>query len=277
MQSAIIFIGVQKKLAAWHIKSLSTPKRQMLQGDAYLPITAPDNLVGALRDIEDRLKGDDSSYEVVHWILDQNMGQIWQKALPELQADQKGKTLTQLVSWEWIKARLGLHGDPFAIENTMLQKKLVPWLVSVDDAVERKQMQEALQQEHDNESQRLAQERARLEHENLQLREMNQALQQIELENLVRFLPALFPRIFKEIGAHDLALLCGHIEPANIPNPYPEPSEETIYVLQKDFRILPRRLQKQIVEFVVRLPQRQKIKPRPEMRDLIFDLEQELL
>lgn len=65
--------------------------------------------------------------------------------------------------------------------------------------------------------------------------------------------------------------------PANIPNPYPEPSEETIYVLQKDFRILPRRLQKQIVEFVVRLPQRQKIKPRPEMRDLIFDLEQELL
>jgi len=61
--------------------------------------------------------------------------------------------------------------------------------------------------------------------------------------------------------------------PLAIPNPFPEPSEETLRTLQNDFRALPRHLQQQIVGFVARLPQRQKLQPRPEMRDLLYELE----
>ena len=109
--------------------------------------------------------------------------------------------------------------------------------------------------------------------ENERLRAMNAALQQVDAENLVRFLPALYPRIFTVLGAADLALLCGRVEPLAIENPYPEPSEETLRILQKDFRNLPAHLQQQIVDFVKRLPQRQKLNPRTEMREIVSELE----
>ena len=79
--------------------------------------------------------------------------------------------------------------------------------------------------------------------------------------------------MFTVLGAADLALLCGRVDPLSIPNPYPEPSEETLRVLQRDFRALPRQAQREIVGLIERLPQRQKLQPRPEMRELLFELE----
>lgn len=69
--------------------------------------------------------------------------------------------------------------------------------------------------------------------ENESMRSQNAALQQVDTERLASFLPALFPRVFTVLGAADLALLCGRVEPLAIPNPYPEPSEEALRTLQK--------------------------------------------
>ena len=110
--------------------------------------------------------------------------------------------------------------------------------------------------------------------ENDHLRAQNAALQQVDAERLVSFLPALFPRVFTAIGPADLALLCGRTEPLALPNPYPEPTEETLRTLQKRFRALSQEWQRQIVRFVADLPQRQKLQPRPEMRELVRDLEE---
>lgn len=87
----------------------------------------------------------------------------------------------------------------------------------------------------------------------------------------MRFLPVTSPThlyLWQPISP----LLCGRVEPLDIQNPCPEPSEET-YVLQKDFRNLPAHLQQQIVDFVKRLPQRQKLNPRTEMREMVSELE----
>lgn len=146
--------------------------------------------------------------------------------------------------------------------------------MTVDDALERQQMKDALEREHQSESERLAAERSHLRRENQRLQAQNAALQQVDAEQLLRFLPALFSRVFTILGAVDLALLCGRVEPLSIPNPYPEPSEETLRTLQKHFRALPRELQARIVRFVAHLPQRQKLAPRPEMRELISELEE---
>ena len=152
-------------------------------------------------------------------------------------------------------------------------RNTLPWLITADDAAQRQHRQQARESEHHSETERLAAERAALAQENDHLRTQNTALQQVDAERLASFLPALFPRVFTVLGPTDLALLCGRATPLSIPNPYPEPSEETLRTLQRRFHALPHELQKQIVGFVAPLPQRQKLQPRPEMRELVQSLE----
>ncbi|AKU11339.1 hypothetical protein AzCIB_1437 [Azoarcus sp. CIB] len=148
-------------------------------------------------------------------------------------------------------------------------------LLASDDVSARKHMQEATQRDHASLTGQLQAERAQLQRENDTLRAQNEALRRVDAERLIVYLPALFPRIFTEIGGQDLALLTGRPEPYALPNPYPEPSPEVLHTMQRDFRALPPELQRQIVGFIARLPQRQKLKPRPEMRELVLDLESE--
>lgn len=273
MTSSIAIFYIHSQLVVWYLAPPSAPRRVKVQGQQSLHLSSPEALVEAYSDMTDRLRGENLNVSEVHWLIDQAGHTLWAASLPKLDKAPH-PPVWQSLSWEWLAARFGLTADqPLDTLLDVLEAELLPWLVAADDAAERHQMKAALEREHLNDAERLAAERVRLEQDNERLRAQNAALQQVDAERLVSFLPALFPRVFTVIGAADLALLCGHVKPLPIPNPYPEPSEETVHILQKDFRALPRELQRQIVRFVTRLPQRQKLQARAEMRDLLRELE----
>lgn len=277
MKSAIAIFCLQNHLAAWRLGSTHAPQRVPIEGQDRLSLSAhptPQELAQACTDMTERLRGDGFVIDEVHWVLDQPGGALWQASAPRLSQIFTQHSVWQSLSWPWLAARFGLAVDkPWATPNAF-SKALLPWLVTLDTATERKQMQQVLTSEHQSKSEELFAERTRLQQENEQLRSQNAALHHVDAENLVRFLPALFPRVFTVLGATDLALLSGRVEPLSIPNPYPEPSEETLRTLQKHFRALPQQLQQQIVRFVASLPQRYKLQPRPEMRELVLALEE---
>lgn len=256
---------------------MTPPHRLKIQGQLTLNASSKAALVEAFLDISERLRGDGFVPSEVHWVIDKQGRSLWKESLPELGDSHSPTTppvaVWQKLSWEWLANRFGLSPQQSLENSSFIESDVLPWLVTADNSVERQQMQEALERDHQTESQKLAAERIRLQQENERLRAQNVALQQVDAERLVSFLPALFPRAFTVLGATDLALLCKRVEPLPIPNPYPEPSEETLRTLQKQFRTLPLPFQKQIVSFVATLPQRQKLQPRPEMRELIHELE----
>lgn len=271
--AALFFVLLQNQLSAWLIKSAHAPRAIPIHGEDGVRINRAEALLEASTDVTARLQGEGTSFPVTHWLLDHEGFRHWESVVTHLRQLNPSDCHLQALSWEWLAARFGLEEKSEAADKHTLTQLIFPWLISADDAAERQQMQEALAREHDSESTRLAAERVLLQQENERLRAMNTALQQVDAENLVRFLPALYPRIFTVLGAADLALLCGRVEPLAIENPYPEPSEETLRILQKDFRNLPAHLQQQIVDFVKRLPQRQKLNPRAEMREMVSDFE----
>lgn len=272
MSPTLAILCVENRLSAWYLASTTPPRRLNILGQKELNVLASETLSSAYVDLSDRLRDEGLPVGQVHWLIDRQGRAQWRTNLPQPQ-EVLGSPTWQLLAWEWIADRFKLNdATPWTMPN-WIESQLLPWLVIADDTDERHHMQEALARGHRTESERLAIERAELELENKHLREQNTALQQVDVERLASFLPALFRRAFTVLSGSDLAQLCGRIEPLLIPNPYPEPSEETLRVLQKDFRALPRQLQRQIVGFVARLPQRQKLQPRPEMRELLHELE----
>ncbi len=97
------------------------------------------------------------------------------------------------------------------------------------------------------------------------------ALHPADGELLLTFLPALYAQAYTVLGGVDLALLVGRVEPFAIPSPYPEPSSEALHRKQRDFLALPRDTQRQIIQLVSGTTK--KLRPRPEMRKLIQELE----
>lgn len=270
----LLLVLVVEELSAWQFSATQSPRALPLQDQSRLKIHTAKDLTAACADVAERLQGEGVQLSQVHYLADAK-GRQWCCASLLSQADPRfpGNPAWQMVAWEWLTTRFGWRmAKPWDAELEF-KNQLLPWFVSAGDAAERQQMQEALARERHSESERLAAERVLLQQDNVRLREQNVALQQVDKERLVSFLPALFPRVFTVFGAVDLALLCGRVEPPAIPNPFPEPSEETLRVLQKDFRALPHAQQRQIVGFVARLPQRQKLQPRPEMRELLHELE----
>jgi hypothetical protein len=264
-----LFIATKQRVAAWYYQAASYKIRRLpVQGQDMLVCGDEHSLCAALTDIRARLEAETPAV-VWHLVLDAQARKFITRALSDF-AD-RDDTCWQCLDAGWLEARLGL--EDMLQDPGQVQTLLLPWLTSADDAVERARMREALAAEHQSESARLAAERARLEADNQRLREQNAALQQVDMERLVRFLPALYPAVFTQIGAHDIALLCGRVEPPTLPNPYPEPSPEVLRVLQRDFYALPKHLQREIVGLVARLSLRERLKPRPEMRDLIEQLE----
>ncbi len=271
--AALFFVLLNNQLTAWSITSTHAPRVIPIHGENTARLNRADAFLTAVTDVLDRLQGEGTAVPVIHCLLDQEGFGFWGHVAKDLQQKMPPNCRFQALSWEWLTARFGIQSQPDAADKNTLTQLIFPWLISADDAAERQQMQAALVREHDSESARLASERVQLQQDNERLRAMNAALQRVDAENLVRFLPALYPRIFTVLGAADLALLCGRVEPLAIDNPYPEPSEETLHVLQKDFRNLPTHLQQQVVDFVKRLPQRQKLNPRAEMREMVYELE----
>lgn len=250
------------KLAAWQTLPGQQPKPLLIKAEHQLIVHDAQTLASAYADLDERLRGDGTRMAITHWVADAD-GRQWCTAA--------GLAEWQL-PWEWLVQRFDLgNAAPWDALET-LQAKILPWLMTADDAAQRAQLQQAREDRHASETERLAAERASLAQDNERLRAQNTALQQVDAERLISFLPALYARVFTMLGATDLALLCGQVAPLDLPNPYPEPSEETLRTLQKRFRALPQSLQRQIVGFVTGLPQGQKLKPRPEMRDLIEEL-----
>lgn len=266
--SCLALVLVGGELSAWLLAVGGRPRPLPVHGERRLRMDSHERIEAALVDLDARLHGEGVRVEQLHWLADLDGRQC-------LTALHPTRTLSgrfrQVLAWEWLAARFGC-GPSYPDEN-FLQGELLPWLLSADDVEDQRRLLAARQQTHLSETERLAAERAALQRENEMLRAQNGALQQVDTERLASFLPALFARVFTVLGAADLALLCGRVDPLSIPNPYPEPSEETLRVLQRDFRALPRQAQREIVGLIERLPQRQKLQPRPEMRELLFELE----
>lgn len=254
------------QLCAWQAIPGLLPKVLPIKGEARLTVRDAPYLGSAWEDLDTRLRDDGLSIHHTLWVAD-GPGRQW--------CTEQNLAAWQL-PWEWLAQRFGLDdaaawGD---LEETW-QAQILPWLITADDAAQRQQLQQAREREHTTETERLAMERAALAQENEHLRAQNAALQQVDAEQLASFLPALYPRVFTVIGPADLALLCGRTEPLALPNPYPEPVEETLRVLQRRFRALPQALQKQIVRFIDNLPHSQKLQPRPEMLELVEILKEQ--
>lgn len=268
---ALLLVG--NELMAWQLPKGGVPQALRVQGETRLSVKATSTFIAACADVAAQLH--DNGIELAHI---QQVHYLADAAGRMLVHDSIGKTgfpawsSWQLVASEWLGTRFGLGDIPLNGEVSWLQNELLPWLVTADTTSERQRMQQALHTEHQNETQRLAHERLRLQQENELLRAQNNAIQQIDAERLVTFLPALYPRVFTVLGPTDLALLCGRVEPFAIPNPFPEPSEETLRTLQKNFRALPPKFQQQIVGFIAGLPQQRQPQVRPEMRELVHDL-----
>lgn len=269
--SCLMLVLVGGELSAQLFVAGGEPRSLPMHGERRLKVGSPPRIGTALADLAERLQGEGVSVDQLNWLADQS-GRLCLTGLTLLEV-LPGNSCWQVLAWEWLASRFGCA--PGYPGEDFLQGELLPWLLSADDVEDRRRLQAARQQEHLSETGRLAVERAALQHENEVLRAQNAALQQVDTERLVSFLPALFARVFTVLGASDLALLCGRVEPLAIPNPYPEPSEETLRVLQRDFRALPRQAQRQIVCLIERLPQRQKLQPRPEMREVLFQLERD--
>lgn len=269
----LILVLHGSQLAAWQASALGTkPKALLIKGDLQASVRDVRTLDSARADIAERLRGDGINIAYTHWLADAN-GRQW-CADCVAKTDNAGNPTWQILAWEWLAERFGF-GDASPWEaGEPLVSQVLPWLIAADDAAQRQHLQLARESEHRSEAEQLAAQRNALVQANERLRAENAALQQVDVERLVSFLPALFPRVFTVLGPADLALLCGRVEPLSIDNPYPEPSEEALRTLQRGFRALPQQLQQQIVRFVARLPQRHKLQPRAEMRELVQTLEE---
>ncbi|WP_022653881.1 hypothetical protein [Aquaspirillum serpens] len=269
--NAIVFLLAKNTLVAWRLEPKKAPIRCKIQAEDCFQANSAAVLVEAYRDVLKRLADDGITLSHVHWLFNADSRSLWAAASPQLFTDTA--PVMQGLSWEWLAERFALSAAPDLADVALIEARVFPWLLALEEDGEREQMQEALLKEHQSESERLEQERARLRRENEQLRTQNAAIEYIDTERLLSFLPALYSRVFTVLGPADLALLCGRIEPFDIPNPYPEPSEETLRTLQRRFRGLPQESQLQIVNFVQQLPQYQKLSLRPEMRSHIAELE----
>ena len=275
----LILVLHGNQLAAWQASPLGAkPKALRIKDDPRAAVRDARTLETARADIAERLRGDGINVAYTHWLADAN-GRQWcadcmAKTDNAGNGGNTGNPTWQILAWEWLAERFGF-GDASPWEAAEpLVNQVLPWLVTADDAAQRQHLQQARESEHRSETEQLAAQRNALVQANERLRAENAALQQVDVERLVSFLPALFPRVFTVLGPTDLAQLCGRVEPLSIPNPYPEPSEETLRTLQRGFRALPQQLQQQIVRFVARLPQRHKLQPRAEMRELVQTLEE---
>lgn len=266
----LVLVFHANELAAWQAVPGSQPKALRVKEDLRLPVREARALESAHADIAERLRGDGVNVSYTHWLADADGRQF----CASYAAKAGSISAWQVLAWEWLAGRFGLgHASPWESTESFTSH-ILPWLITADDAAERQHLQKTREREHHSETERLIAERTTLLQENDRLRAQNAALQQVDAERLVSFLPALFPSVFTVLGATDLALLCGRVEPLPIPNPYTEPSEEALRTLQRRFHTLSREQQKQVVRFVADLPQRRKLQPRSEMRELVHELEE---
>lgn len=267
--TSVIIFWVQDHLAAWALSANQVPVELPIEGEKqWLACTKAELLSQAITDIDSRLGG----YNPLQLIYDAKSQPILEAALPKLLV-QLSKRGWQILSYEQLAKRCAFTINAELPKRGLVAESLLPMLLAADNTTERQQQQAATHRKHEALTQQLQLEREQIIRENERLVAQNAILRRVDTEQLMSYLPALFPRVFTVIGGTELALLAGRIEPFTIANPYPEPSPETLYQLQRQFKKLPIDNQRQIVGFVSELPQRQQLTPRPEMRSQIEQLE----
>lgn len=270
----LVLLLIDRQLAAWLVKPGHAPKLQKIEGkQGWYGCADVDRLKQGIEDVRQRHGSELKADFRLEWVFDAASKALLEAALPKL-APLLAASRWQLQRWEVLAERSAAASERPPLD--WVESQLVPLLLAGSDAEERLRLKEAAEREHEHHKARLAQEREQLRAENERLRAQNEALRQVDGERLLTYLPALFPRVFTELSGADLALLTGRVEPYPIPNPYPEPSPETLHTLQRGFRALPREHQREIVGFIAHLPQRQQLRPRPEMQDLVRELESEI-
>ncbi|MGL5040158.1 MAG: hypothetical protein ACRC6D_08610 [Aeromonas sp.] len=269
----LVVLLLQHHLAAWQA-ALQQPLQDLpIEGEKnWLPTGENASILPqSLADLDERL----ASRLPLVLVYDAASQPMLEGALAQLVTQLKGRPW-QVLCYEQLQARVGSaphHAD--LPSRDWLAQHLLPLLLASDDVNEREHIQAATRELHTTLSEQMQAERQKLERENVRLKNRLSALQTIEAEHLITYLPALFARVFSLVSGRDLALLTGRVEPYNLPNPYPEPCPKTLHVLQRDFIALPREIQQQIVDFIAKMPQRGELEPRFELRELILDLEKE--
>ncbi len=267
--TSVIIFWVQDHLAAWALSANQVPVELPIEEEKqWLACSNGERLSQALADIDLRLGG---NYPL-QLIYDTKSQSTLEAALPKLLV-QLSKRGWQILSYEHLAKRCALTINAELPKRSLVAELLLPMLLATDNTTERQRLQAATHREHEALTQQLQWDREQIMKENERLVAQNAILRRVDTEQLMSYLPALFPRVFTVIDGNELALLAGRIEPFKIANPYPEPSQETLYQLQLQFKALPIDIQRQIVGFVSRLPQRQQLTPRPEIRSLIEQLE----
>ncbi|MEV3841467.1 MAG: hypothetical protein ACRDC6_11750 [Shewanella sp.] len=270
----LVLLMLQHHLAAWQAAPREPVHDLPIEGEKnWLPTHArASSLPQSLADLDERL-GCQLPLLLIYDAVSQPMLEM---ALPQLVAQLKGRNW-QVVSYDKLCERFAISQPEAALPpRDWIAEQMLPMLLAADDVNERERLQQATRHQHESLSEQMQQERQSLERENEILRRQIAALKTVDAERLITFLPALFSRVFSVLNGRDLALLTGRIEPYALPNPYPEPSEESLFVLQRKFRALPREQQAQIVAFMAELPQRQLLKPRPQMQEWVLELESEV-
>jgi len=277
----LILLLLAQELAAWLVRPGRSVERLPIHGSTDPALcTDAAHLRQAIDDLRERYPELLKRNFRLEWVFDDASAPVLLEALPRLTDPNSdppellAASRWQLLRWESAARRAGAVSERPPAE--WIESDLIPLLLTDGRLEEEERLKAAIERDHAERKAELAREREALLAENERLRAQNAALRQVDGERLLTFLPALFPRVFTELSGADLALLTGRVEPYNIPNPYPEPSAETLDTLQRDFRALPREHQREVVAFLARLPQRAKLQPRPEMRALIRELESEI-
>ena len=273
-QPTLILLLLEQSLAAWEALPGDIPRNVQIEGEhGWTPCRSAEQLVRGLIDLRERFGSKIKDGYRLELLYATDDCPLLISALPQLAL---ANCSWQVQRWEAVLARSERpQGGTAKPTCDWIAERVLPLLLVSDDTSTRELLQEATQREHANLTEQLLAERSELQRVNDALQAQNTALRRVDAERLIVYLPALYPRVFTEIGGQDLAVLTGRLEPYALPNPYPEPSPETLLTLQRDYRALPRELQHQIVTFIGRLPQRQRLKLRPEMRELVLQLESE--
>ncbi|MEL4285398.1 hypothetical protein AAEI02_11450 [Shewanella xiamenensis] len=267
--TSVVIVLVQDHLAAWALSANQVPVELPIEDEKqWIACTKREKLSEALAEIDLLLW----EHYPLHLIYDAKSQSILEAALPKLLV-QLSKRGWQILSYEQLAKRCAFTINAELPKRGLVAESLLPMLLAADNTTERQQQQAATHRKHEALTQQPQLKREQIIRENERLVAQNAILRRVDTEQLMSYLPALFPRVFTVIDGNELALLAGRIEPFKIANPYPEPSPETLYQLQRQFNKLPIDNQRQIVGFVSELPQRQQLTPRPEMRSQIEQLE----
>ena len=270
--NALVLLLLNHKIACMTKLGREAWVRTPIQGEQWLPIES--GLSAVLRDIESRINRSNRLADFDLYLLYAQDSLCHLSDLPTELAQQECQRW-QVLQWEPLRDRTNLLATQPFYETTpgddWLMQYLLPILESTfcyqDEALSAER--ERSKHQHEETLATLRAERLRLQNELIAMHKQLTSLQQLPLEQLIAYLPALYRNVFGAIGPHDLALLAGKLQPPDISSPWPEPSSDTLKVLQARLRRLPTLEAEHLRRFCRQLSH--KLEVRAEMRDWLGD------